>query len=278
MKAIIGIDGSGNYQQALHLLSKLSFSNVAAELLHAVDPITLSVEGAVGPAYAASVGDSDSWQRWANDLLAKAQGQSSDLEIPASTLCLVGKPSSLLIERASETHADLIVIGSTHKSQYGAFVLGGVGRGLTIGARQSLLISKQDVKPSGPLTAVFAIDGSEYADTCLRMLARMAPAGIGRLVLVTAGDYSQGAEAHNKARYHLNGLVDHLCDAGIKAEAHVVDGVPGEVLDAMMASTKADLLIMGAQGHGFFSRVLVGSLSLQMVVASPHSVLLLRLP
>jgi len=278
MKVIVGIDEAGNYQVALHLLSRLAFANVTAELLHAVDPLSLSVEGVVSPAYTASVGVAEGWQKWADDLLHGAQRQCFDLGVPSTSLRQVGKPASVLVERASEIHADLIATGSTHKSMYGALVLGGVGRGLTIGAHQSLLIAKQEAKASGPITAVFATDGSEYADTCLRMLARMAPAGIGRLVLVNAGDYSAGEEAHDAAQQHIDRLVGHLREAGFNVEGQVVDGLPAEVIDAMMKSVDADLLIMGAQGHGFFSRVLIGSLSLQMVVASPHSMLLLRLP
>jgi len=278
MKAIIGIDEAGNYQAALHLLSRLAFANATAELFHAVDPLALTVEGVVGQAYAASVGVAEDWQKWADDLLSQAQKQCFDLGIPSTTLRQVGKPTSHLMERSSEIYADLIAVGSTHKPAYGALVLGSVGRGLTIGAHQSLLIAKKEVKPVGPLTAVFATDGSEYSDSCLRMLARMAPRGIGRLVLVNAGDYSQGQEAHDHARHHIDSLVGHLCEAGFNAEGHVVDGAPAEVIEAMMKSTNADLLIMGAQGHGFFNRILVGSLSLQMVTATPHSILLLRLP
>lgn len=278
MKAIVGIDSERHYRSAMHLLSRLSFYKVSAELVHVVDPYYLAELGMVGPAYAASLGVPETWEKEADELLAEAQDVAIGSGIPCTTLRTVGKPSAALTEHAIDIHADLIAIGSTHKSKYGAFFLGSVGRSLTIGASQSLLIAKQDVAKSGPLTAVFAIDGSEYADTCLRMFARMEPKGIGRLVLVTAYDRLGLTDPPSKEREHLNELVAHLRESGMNAEAHVVEGSLHEVIDAMMESTEADLLVMGARGHGFIDRLLVGSNSLQQVVASPHSVLLLRLP
>jgi len=278
MKSIVGIDGEGHYRSALHLLGRLAFERQSAELLHILNPTVLAEQGIVAPSYAAALQIDETWKAVADALLAQAQREAAGLGVDSNVLTLIGKPAPTLIERAAEIHADLAVIGSTHKSRYGAFLLGSVGRALTIGAHQSLLVAKREHAEAGPLTAVFATDGSEYADACLRMFVRMAPKGIRRLVIVTAVDFLETDRPDSPEREHVNQLVDHVCEAGIKTEGHVVEGNPPQVIDAMMKSVHADLLIMGAQGHGFFNRLLVGSLSLQEVVATPHSVLLLRLP
>lgn len=278
MKSIVGIDREGHYKSALHLLSRLGFRDNTAELLHVLNPAVLAESGLIAPSYAAALAIDESWASMADSLLEIAQQEAMDFGLPSTVLHQIGKPSTVLMERASEIHADLVAVGSTHKSRYGALVLGSVGRALTIGAHQSLLVAKKDHLESGPLTVVFATDGSDYADACLRMLVRMAPKGIQRLVVVSAVDGSDRDRPKGEVCAHIERLVDHLIEAEIHADGQVVEGSPTEVIDAMMKSVNADMLVLGAQGHGFFNRLLVGSVSLQEVVATPHSVLLLRLP
>lgn len=71
-------------------------------------------------------------------------------------------------------------------------------------------------------------------------------------------------------------MVEHLRSFDLHAEYRVVQGEPDEVLGATMKDVNGDLLAMGAQGHGFIERVMLGSLSLQQVMASPYSTLILR--
>ena len=71
-------------------------------------------------------------------------------------------------------------------------------------------------------------------------------------------------------------LVDHLKEAGIEAEYRIVTGEFDSVIDEQMTKFNAELLILGAQGHGFMERLFIGSSCLQQVVATPHSVLILR--
>lgn len=58
----------------------------------------------------------------------------------------------------------------------------------------------------------------------------------------------------------------------------VVDGHPNDVIRAEMTATGSELLLMGAQGHGFFHRLKFGSKSLHQVVSESYSVLILRVP
>jgi hypothetical protein len=43
-----------------------------------------------------------------------------------------------------------------------------------------------------------------------------------------------------------------------------------------MLDTKSDLLVLGAQGHGFLARLRMGSKSFHQVVSERYSVLVLR--
>ena len=66
----------------------------------------------------------------------------------------------------------------------------------------------------------------------------------------------------------------------IAPEVNVIvqEGESNEVIRNAMTSSGADLLIMGAQGHGFLDRLVIGSTSHHHFVAEPYPVLLLRLP
>ena len=66
----------------------------------------------------------------------------------------------------------------------------------------------------------------------------------------------------------------------IAPEVNVIvqEGESNEVIRNTMTSSDADLLIMGAQGHGFLDRLVIGSTSHHHFVAEPYPVLLLRLP
>ncbi|AIE86589.1 universal stress protein [Fimbriimonas ginsengisoli] len=278
MKAVIGVDTEGNYRPTINLLARLGFPNCSAELFH-VDELLLAGGAGATPFTYASYPTIDEVRREQGErLLGEAEALATAAGIESTTLYAVGNPCDRLMRRGDELHCDLIAVGSTHKSRYGAFFLGSVGRGLAIGAHQSVLVSKNDVEPTGSLTAVFATDGSDYADDCLRMLARMKPKGIRRLIIVSAVEALVDRQLPKEIAHHVDSLVSHLCEEGFEARGHVVEGSPSEVIDAMMKASKADLVILGAQGHGFVERLFVGSVALQVVVSSPYSVLLLRKP
>lgn len=274
MKAVLGVDSDLHYKAALHLLSGLRFPQASLELVHAEAP--LPVAGPDGYVFMGYGDVEKEREKLGTDLLASAQHEAKDLGMASSIHYQLGSATSALLEQGEALHADLIAVGSTHKSKYGAFFLGSVGRALAIGSPRSVLIAKREfVHPSG-LTVVFATDGSEYADACLRMFARMQPKGVERVIVLTAVEELDNEQASSPIQAHVESLVHHLCESGFRAEGRVVQGPVHEVIDTTMNETNADLLALGAQGHGFIDRVLIGSVSLHAVVATPHSILLLR--
>lgn len=271
MRAIVGVDMAGLYEAAMNLLGRLRFESIETELIHVDNPVPL-VE-AYPMALISDPEIEETLREGANRLLARACEKAEAKGLHPHSEFVVGPPSGVLMDRAQETAANLIAIGSTQKPKYGRFVLGSVGRALTIGSPTSLLVAKGKVAPEGDLTVVFATDHSSYADECVRLFARMHPQGIGRLVLLTAIDNeSDRAEATEKS----HSVVEHLREAGIPAEYEIVEGSVHAAIEESMQDLKADLLVLGAQGHGFIERMFVGSTSLQEVMASSHSVMVLR--
>jgi nucleotide-binding universal stress UspA family protein len=288
MKAIIGVDGQELYRTALNLMARTQIPGLEVNLVFAeepppalgiapyLDPSVVTAEEALGEA--------------ATCFLERAKKACAALGIEAATSYHLGTPASVLMEQAEQKHGALIAIGSTRKSRYGAFFLGSIGRALTIGARQSVLIGKGKVAPVGKLTAVLATDHSEYGNECIRLLARWKPAGFERVVVVTAtelaaadpleviGEHVYGENRELLQHFQSRGrsIAEHLTEQGIPAEYRLVQGPVHEVIAATMAEMAADLLILGAHGHGMFERLMVGSNSMHEALATPHSILLLR--
>jgi nucleotide-binding universal stress UspA family protein len=210
----------------------------------------------------------------------------------AQTIMLSGEAASALGQYADDTHADLIAVHSDRKGRLGSFFLGSVSRGLAIGAHQSILISKGEIEETGPLTAVFATDHSPFANRSLDRFISMKPTGIKAIKVITvfhhgskmavdqpeplyAAVFVEDSHWHDmKQKTEL--VVEKLRNAGYSCSGELVDSHVNDGISKLMHTSKADLLVMGAQGHGFIHRMMLGSTSLHQVVAEPYPVLIVR--
>jgi nucleotide-binding universal stress UspA family protein len=202
-------------------------------------------------------------------------------------------PAEGLGHFASLEKDDLIVVGTHRRNTAQAMFLGSVSRALAIGSECSVLVGKGDIRHDRPLKAIFATDFSDYANRSLARLIELHPQGISTIDVLTAYEIND----YEAALLHmdlpkLGGMVDEwledtLCDRGNKVKAqlqaagytssvHLRKGRPNQVIASAMEELEADLLIIGAQGHGFLERLLIGSVSLHQVVTEPYPVLLLR--
>ena len=215
-----------------------------------------------------------------------------------------------LLDYADRLAADLIAVDGPHTGPFVSFLTGSVARALLIGARRSLLIAKPIEPPAGrptdtkdigapadlgnkPLRVVIATDHSPYAAQCLAKLVRFAPAGIGHVTLLSAypqenlramgsllGGYTlDPALAVRNALEERNArTMSQLSRAfpGTTFESHVSGEPVNDAIANAMVQTRADLLIVGARGHGFVERLELGSVSFHQVMSGPYSVLVLR--
>ncbi|HEY0865763.1 MAG TPA: universal stress protein [Fimbriimonas sp.] len=276
MKIVVGIDTNGLYRQALSLSTRLGFPDAEWILAYSRD---IPSEVAYRPDLI------DAISQAGDSALEASAEDAAACGIEAKTVRLSGDPASTLVSFAEEIGADLVAVHSERKGRFGSLFFGSVGRGLAIGAKHSVLISKGDAPSTGKLTAVFATDQSEYAARSLEKLIAMQPAGIGRIRLMTAVNLNAREVAHGlpvvtglveAAEERMQEDVRRFRAAGYEASGVVLDKHVNDAIRDQMEETQADLLLMGAQGHGFMHRLILGSTSLHQVVVEPYSVLIIR--
>lgn len=292
MKVLVGIDSAGHFQPALDLLKRLDFPGLEVTLAHSIDAVPPLPAIGVGEA-AFGVDLAESSRLAGYGCLERALARARELEIRAETTLLAGAPGPALIECSDREGADLVAIHSVPKGVIGNMLIGNVPRSLAIGSHRSVLISKGAPAAQGSLSSVFATDHSDYAAQALDALLRFSPKGISAIHVLSAASmhdidrfaarFGSGAPSANVADW-LKGELEarneavaaRLRNAGYEATSSVVVDAPGPAIESTMRVQAADLLVMGAQGHGFIHRLVIGSVSLHQIVAQSYPVLLLR--
>ncbi len=293
MKTIVGVDHGGTYANALRLIKRLGLPALKLRLIHVEEPVWASPTAFLAPVTFPVQETIDALRQAGTRLLGEATELARSLEIPADSEYEVGHACSLLMSMADAGHYDLIAVGSDRKGSYGSFFLGSVGRGLATGAHQSFLVAKGQVEHVGKISIVFATDHSPYGDRAIQKFLEIRPSGIEKITLLTACErgsvpvlspvgereiqFNESREATKKAILEKGEHVKaQLEAAGYPTQISVVDGLAYEAIHAEMKATQSDLLVMGAQGHGFLERLFIGSIALHQVVSEPYSVLVLR--
>lgn len=200
-------------------------------------------------------------------LLAAAKGHLEDRGQTSITLTHRHRGIvETIIER--EQGADLVVIGKRGASA--DFAKGHLGSKVERVVRQSirpvLVASRAYVEPE---TILVAFDGGASARKALAFAATSPLLSGLRLHVVMAG-----REDHAHAA-HLNWARDLLATRE-GSQVGIVDGKPEDVIAHQIATTGAQMLVMGAYGHSPLRTMIVGSTTTEMVRSCTVPVLLFR--
>ena len=271
----------------VEIFAKLKFPSSEAVLVHCVESV-LPDGGFLPDSASNPVADIQRQrQEDGEKRMAEVAAEMSKLGIPSRSVTAFGNPSHEITEVATKEEADMIVSGSGKKSGLESFIMGSVTRALVVDARRSILVGKRDVSGGEKIDAVFATDHSEYADRCIDRLVEMAPGGLGMVTVVSAntmdpnvrdaleeasGDVTVTDVLERRCR-EVCAKLSPICET---TDWSVLQGGVTEVIGAAMERTGADLLIMGAYGHGFLERLVVGSTAMHIVGNEPWNTLVLR--
>lgn len=292
VKVIAGIDYE-EYKAALAFLTQLRFPEAEVRLLHVIESVfpNLSIESI--PDEHPVMAYFREMERVGKAELASAEQQLKDSGYSVSQSLLRGWLSKTLVQQADEMGADLIAVGSGNQGAWASLFFGSVSKALSSSANQSILVAKEMPVSKGALTAVLATDHSEYCNKCIDEFLTWNARGIERVMVVTASDTrippdipeanldtdligDLTAVFETELARKNEALCGKLSAAGIECSSLVLPDHPNAAIDKAMNDANADLLIMGARGHGFWDRLRLGSVSHHQVVATPHNVLVIR--
>jgi nucleotide-binding universal stress UspA family protein len=302
MKILIGYDGSGYADAALDHLRRAGLPRRADALVVSVatrkltEPPPSSYElveamQKVGP-------DSDSQSGVGKEAsLAEAEAlalalQASkrlksifpDWDVRAVAESFPISPALVLMQRADEWEADLIVVGSQGRSMLGRMILGGVSRKVATDAKCSVLVGRgpderRGEKNGSAVRLIVGLDGSESSDQVVRAVAaRSWPGGsLARLVtaLVIAPGLNVERQTERAEELH-HGAKALLRSAGLEVSSLTKISEPEHLLLEESETWQADCIFVGARGLGRAGRFLLGSVSTAVVSDAKCSVEIVR--
>jgi len=195
-----------------------------------------------------------------------------------------GSPATVIIEKADEWGADLIVVGSHGHTALGRFFFGSVSQKVLHEARRSVRVARGRIEePGTPVRLIIGVDGSKGAEAAVEAVAaRTWPAGSEARILNAAWATPQIASnrgigpiitwiAEEKARVNkmIDEAVGKLRTSGLRTEVVVKEEDPKRLLITEAESWGADCIFVGARGMGRIERFLLGSVS-SAVAARAH--------
>jgi len=188
---------------------------------------------------------------------------------------------------AEETDADLVIVGSSRHSKAGQILAGNVGLGLLHGAPCAVAVAPRGYaeQPADISTVVVGFDGGQESRLALDAAVDLAE-GLGASIkLATALHeppiaYAKGATSgalqavkdgiEEEARAQLDEGLESIGDS-VPKEGTLVSGDPAEELAKAAAS--GSILVLGSRGYGPLRRVLLGSVSTELMRGAPCPVL-----
>jgi len=205
-------------------------------------------------------------------------------------------PVEAIVGEARRVRADIVVMGWRGHGAVRRLLTGSVSRGVVRRAPCSVLVVRRMPRQVGHV--VLGLDGSPYARRAVRLLGSFDVPPGARVTLFTAVDRmrtpAQGLapaqvkhtvaaevarinkERAQRARADLAKATKTLRAAGWRVNSIVTDGAPLRDLLRAVATTRADLLVVGARGVTGLRHLLLGSVAEGALNRSPVPVLIVR--
>lgn len=213
----------------------------------------------------------------AREQLARLVSPDADWQVTA----IDGEPASELARVASESDARVMVLGRGRHS-LAARALMGETASRVLRLADVPVFAAEPTLTKLPSRIVLATDFSAFSAYAARVAISLAdPRAVVYLAHVTPRldlvepDAPRWAESYERAaRAGMDGVRDALGLDGMQVEAVTLTGRPGVAIADFAASTKADLVVSGTHGWGFFNRLILGSVATDLLHRAPCSALI----
>jgi nucleotide-binding universal stress UspA family protein len=273
MRLMVGFDGSDGGRDALELARTMGASADASALVVAVIPY--------GPLPVDFEALEEDAAKEAEPLFEEARERLEGLTVETRGFG-GGSPAGVMTEIAEAEEVDLVVVGSPHRGAIGRALIGSVAESLLHGAPCAAVVAPRGyaaerhepfrriaVAYDGTLEAKAALHRAEAVairtDATLEILTVVAPpVAAAGVVGYTPIDPPEPDKILNEAVKSVDGK--------LAAHGRRLDGPPATTL-AEACEDGIDLLVAGSRRYGPVMRVLLGSVSTQLIHMAPCPVL-----
>lgn len=278
MRLLVGFDGSDGGRDALELARTIGGPIEASFLVVAVIPYTplpmeyteLDSEGAAET----------------KPILEEVRERLAGLEVEARGFG-GGSPAGVMTELAEDEQIDMIVVGSPHRGALGRALIGSVAENLLHGAPCAVIVAPRGYADGhhDPFRQIaVAYDGTPEAKAALRRaeeIAAQTSATIQIFTVVAPPVPMPGGVGYTPMNPPdpdriLTEAINSV-DGGLAAHGRRLDGSPAATL-AKACEDGVDLIVAGSRAYGPVMRVLLGSVSTQLVRMAPCPVLVVPRP
>lgn len=219
------------------------------------------------------------------DALAAQAGENLRAMFPGwsvETEALAETPHWALIHETDKRKPDLVVVGSHGRSAIGRMVLGSVSQRVLYESKCSVRIARgRTLIADTPIRLVLGTDGSPNADAMLDTVAtRNWQKGTQAKLITAAESFAQygpdPAQQMDRIRDIQTLAVKKLSESGLEVFPIVKIGDPKDSIVREAEAWEADCIFLGAVGHRFMERFLLGSVSSAVAARAHCSVEIIR--
>ena len=278
-KLLVGYDGSDQASEAARLTARLASPLGATATVLTVGQMVTPIGTAVVPTV-----DADAFAP-----LARAGAEiMRGLGIEADVRVELGAPVDVIRDMATREAYDTIVLGHHGRGRFGEALLGSVAKAVAATAPCPVLIVPSTA-PERIESILVAVGDPEHAERVMSPAVFIARAFGGAITLLQVIDTVPLAMAkHGETmmrRKHVmagEGLASLVAAAtacqqsGIPCDALQPTGQPADVIQAVADERDFDLIVMGRRDRGLLHRVVLGSVSDEVLRRTTRPVLVVR--
>ncbi|MGW4170293.1 universal stress protein [Streptomyces chartreusis] len=261
---VVGVDGSSSCRAAVEAAAREArWRGAGLRVVHAVSRSGRPMYSQPDPAPL-------------DDLVREAADHARAVAPEAEVTEAVVPGSAVAVLGAESRAADLVVVGARGAGGFVEMLLGSTAVSLAAHTKCPVMVIRGEPADAGPV--VVAVDGSPKGERAVEFAFAEAALRKAEILAVHAWlpDYAPaGTGVESAERLLAQALAGHAEKyPDVVVGQQVLSGEPRETL--IEASRSAQLMVLGARGHGGFAGLLLGSVSQALLHHAHCSVTVVR--